>query len=657
MSIFRRKPLLRMSASGLRPLALGLATAIALAAAQTSFAAPAGARKSFVPDDYVEPLDPASVLFGEVMFDFYNNRNLSSITNLLVARQQGVFSERDDFSDVILGNLYINYGLFDSAESIFSRLVKRDILAKTRNETWFHTASLQYNQGKYDEAARILENKIANLPPEIEKQRLVMLGNIYIGRGEFQRAADLLSTVKADDVLGAYAIYNAGVAFARSGEFERGLPLLKQVRDLPPGDEETNALKDRAALAIGFTWLQKGNNDFARESLLTIRMDGPFTNQAMLGLGYANFQRGEFKKALPLWLELLQRNTSDTTVQEALMLAPRAYEELKALPQALFGYRYAADTLRSELKKVERTIIRVKANDWLDSLNPETAKDAALGADPLAPVTNYTPADIPEAPYLYSLFASNAFAEDYKLFLDLRRTEKLIDHWRDQIPIYRNLLAEHRARLAPLRAKIDEVVARRAVDVTVLRTRITPLQARIEDAIRRGDIEQTAAVAQLNQLDRARAIEAMLAGSPVTPQNAALRERLRRVKGLVIWDIAVAASAQQQQAVRDIETMKADLEMAQLHIQSLERIRDDLTLRMGPTFDQQINAASQRLQAMKDEVTSRLQKQTVALQNQALIVLAENRRNLSMQLAETHLSIARLQDASVSDAIEKRKRQ
>src|SRR5690606_4008983 len=118
-------------------------------------------------------------------------------------------------------------------------------------------------------------------------------------------------------------------------------------------------------------------NDLARESLLTIRMDGPFTNQAMLGLGYANFQRGEYKKALPLWMELLQRNTSDTTVQEALMLAPRAYEELHALPQALFGYRYAADTLREELKKVERTILRVRESDWLDSLVPESTRDTA----------------------------------------------------------------------------------------------------------------------------------------------------------------------------------------------------------------------------------------------------------------------------------------
>ena len=652
MLISRRTISFRLRPAFRGALAIAVATAVVCSTAAAA-QAPAAKKKSYVPEDYVEQLDPASILFGEVMYDFYNNRHLPAITNLLIARQQGVFSERDDFSDVVLGNLYTNFGLFNSAEGIFTRLIKRDILAKTRNETWFRTAEVQYKQGKYDEAARILENKIANLPLAIEKERLVMLGNIYIGRGDYQKAADMLAGIKADDVLGAYGLYNAGVAFIRSGEAERGFPLLRRVRDLPPGDEETNALKDRAALAMGFTWLQKGNNELARESLLTIRMDGPFTNQAMLGLGYANFQRADYKKALPLWLELLQRNTSDTTVQEALMLAPRAYEELNALPQALFGYRYAADTLRGELKKVERTILRVRESDWLDSLSPETAKDAAVAIDPLAPVTNYTPANIPEAPYLYALFASNVFAEDYQLFLELKRIEKLIDYWRDQLPIYQGLLSEHRSRLIPLRSKLDETIARRSRDILALQSRVPPLQARIENAIRKGDLEQTATLEQLNQLERARALEAQLGAAG----SALARERLRRVKGLIIWDIATSATAQQQQAIKDIEILKTDLAMAQLHIDALQRQRNDIEQRIGPEHDRQLTAYGQRLQTMKDDVIGRLQRQTLALQNQALVVLQENRRNIGAQLAETHLSIARLQDASVSDAIEKRKRQ
>ena len=113
-------------------------------------------------------------------------------------------------------------------------------------------------------------------------------------------------------------------------------------------------------------------------------------------------------------------------------LAPNLVVRLGALPQALFGYRYAAQTLRDELKKVERTIIRVKESDWIDSLSEETSRATVL-ADPLAPVTSYTPANIPEAPYLYALFASTEFGENYKIYLELKRIERLLAFWQDQL--------------------------------------------------------------------------------------------------------------------------------------------------------------------------------------------------------------------------------
>lgn len=631
-------------------------------AGQAGIAAPAvdAAKKprSFLKtaDAGPEPMDLPAVLFGEVMFEHYSDRNFNAITKLLTARQQRILTEQDDYSEVLLGNLYTTFGIADKAEKIFADVLQRDILTKTRNETWFHTAELQYKQGKYDDAARILENKIAGLTPAVEKERQIMLGNIYISRGDFQKAADMLVGVKADDIVGAYALYNAGIAFVRAGDIERGLPLLKHVRDLPPGDEETNALKDRAALTIGFVWLQKANYDLARESLLTIRMDGPFTNQALLGLGYANFQRADYQKALPLWVELLQRNTSDTTVQEALMLAPRAYEELGALPQALFGYRYAADTLRDELKKVERTIMRIRAGDWLASLSPETGQYAVV-ADPLAPVTNYTPANIPEAPYLYSLFASTTFGQEYKVYLELKSIEKVIDHWQAQLPIYQNLLDQHRRYLADQRTRVDEITTRRSRDIQALRAKIPPLQNRLEHAIRTNDLEQTATVGQLAQLERARLIESGLPRAAASAQTAAATERLRRIKGLILWDIATVAAAQQQQALKDMDALRADLAAAELHIAALQRQRQDLVQRSNLEMDRLIAGSAQKLLAMKNEIADSVSHQTVALQNLALVVLQDNRRNIGTQLAETHLSIARLQDTSVSDAIEKRKRQ
>src|SRR5690606_26654812 len=138
--------------------------------------------------------------------------------------------------------------------------------------------------------------------------------------------------------------------------------------NLPPGDEEINALKDRAALAIGLTELKRKRSDAAREALVRVRADGPFSNEALLALGLSNFERREFRRALPLWLELVRRNTSHQSVQEALLLAPRAYEELGAMPQALSGYRFATEALRDELRQVELAIRSVGEADWLERL-------------------------------------------------------------------------------------------------------------------------------------------------------------------------------------------------------------------------------------------------------------------------------------------------
>lgn len=590
-------------------------------------------------ESVTETVDPAALAFGEVIFDYYNNRSFPAITNLLIARQQGILSERDAYAEMLLGDLYTSFGLTENAEKLFSRLVNQDILTRIRNETWFHAAELNYKQSRYDEAARILENRVQNLPPDMEKSRLIMLGNIYVQRGELLKAANLLSTVAIDDVLGAYALYNAGVALVRAGDLSQGIPLLKRVRDLPPGDDETNALKDRAALAIGFVWLQKENYGESRESLLTVRSSGPFSNQAMLGLGYANFQRGDFRRSLPPWLELLKRNTSDVTVQEALMLAPRAYEELNAQAQALAGYKQAADTLRNELKKVERAIVRVRESSWLDSLGSESEtieSNASLVS--LGSIGASTATRTPEAPYLYSLFASKEFSEEFTAYLELKQVELVIDRWQEQIPMYQDLLAKHREQLPSLKSKLDALTSTVGGDIQTMQTQLAMLEDRATVAIRNGDIEHTAHVKDLLRLETARALKAL----PNLSETQ--QERTRRLEGLALWDIAHNAPMQQEQTLQDIAQLKKDLDQAVMHFQSLSRLRDDIAIRMSTDFDHHFTRATERLSGLKLEASGRLRQQTIVLQNKALTVLTDMRRNIGAQLAEAHLSIARLHD-------------
>ena len=212
--------------------------------------------------------------------------------------------------------------------------------SQTRNETMFRQGRLQYRQGKYFDAERILNVPLDTQMSPLETERRVMLANVLMSRNAFDEARAALAPIPITNPMGPYATYNIGVSHLRSNHAPEGKQLLEQVMNLPVSNSEiNNALKDRAALALGYDYLQLQQPDKAREALLNVRLKGPFSNNAMLALGWAYYERKDYKRSLAYWLELLTRNTADPAVQEAMLLAPRAYEALQANQQALYGFR------------------------------------------------------------------------------------------------------------------------------------------------------------------------------------------------------------------------------------------------------------------------------------------------------------------------------
>ncbi|NIW25563.1 MAG: hypothetical protein GWN29_13900, partial [Gammaproteobacteria bacterium] len=64
--------------------------------------------------------------------------------------------------------------------------------------------------------------------------------------------------------------------------------------------------------------------------LQRVRLEGPFSNKALLGVGWADAERGDYRAALSPWLELRQRNIIDPAVQESLLAVPYAFSQLGA---------------------------------------------------------------------------------------------------------------------------------------------------------------------------------------------------------------------------------------------------------------------------------------------------------------------------------------
>ena len=74
---------------------------------------------------------------------------------------------------------------------------------------------------------------------------------------------------------------------------------LTAVGTLNSGQPELLALRDRANLALGFAYLQANQPEQARVPLERVRLNGAYSNKALLGLGWADAATGDYQPWTP----------------------------------------------------------------------------------------------------------------------------------------------------------------------------------------------------------------------------------------------------------------------------------------------------------------------------------------------------------------------
>ncbi|MDQ8037550.1 MAG: hypothetical protein REI12_09015 [Pedobacter sp.] len=591
--------------------------------------------------------EASEVVLGTTMYDYYQGDSFSALNDILLAKAMGRIDESVTTSELLLGDLYTAFGMPDEADTTFSRMAARDMRTQTRNETLFRKGRLQYQQGNYFEAERILNVPLDTQITPLEAERRVMLANVMMSRNEFVEARNLLAPIPLDSQLGAYATYNTGVAHLRADRSPEGVALLQQVMNLPVSDSETNALKDRAALAIGYNFLQQQDPEKARDALINVRLEGPFSNAALLALGYANYEKKDYKRSLSFWLELLTRNPGDPSVQEAMILAPRAYEGLNASQQAFFGYKLAITTLSNQLAELDKLGTAIKKPEWLDGLSPSS--DGGVNADPMDVAASVTPADPDTVALLYGLFAQHPFNEGFQQYVQLQRLKLLLDQRAYDLRALRDTAAvmqKRQSSLPGIATRVDAVQKR----LGLVADRWPILEKRGRQVARDGKSVSGGAVSVQNmerQFKLGQA-EEYLAKQPDTAANRLLKNRVRTLKGLVLMDIASRAPASQEQIYADIASNETQLRLTQVRMEALQQLLADNQKVAGTNNAERIRTLETRLASSQKQVDKALDEYRLYLRTLAENQLDDTRTRINNDLAEAHLSIARLQDAALN---------
>ena len=582
--------------------------------------------------------------YGDALFYYYQHDDLEALTRLAAYEHWGRMPHHEEDAQLLMGGLYLALGMHNEAGQRFEALLKDPVPSGVRNVAWFYLAQVWYARGYLDKAAAALARVNGRMSPELEAQKELLLGNVLIHQGKFDEAIRLLSAWRGTYTWSAYARFNLGVALARSNRLADADPFLSGVGTMLTSTEEQRALKDRANLALGFAYLQANEPAKALPVLERVRLNGPYSNKALLGTGWAEAALGDYQRALGPWMELRGRSVLDAAVQESFLAVPYAFGKLNANAQSAEYYESAVESFDAEKVRLDGAIERIEQGDMLKSVLASGRSDRAsfgwfwqLKKLP----------DAPESRYLYAVLAGNDFQEGLKNYRDLVHMSDLMERGGYDMEAFRDMIDTRERAYAERLPKVDALLNSGAV--TQLQQRNVDLAGRLQTIEARHDVAALGTDTERDQWERIERIEAALAASPDTPENSDLRQRLALVKGVLLFRLDDAYSARLWEQHRSLKDLNLALHEAQSRWIRVEQARRNVPTNTGE-FAARVAALKARIDALSVRLAATEQQQADYLERVAVNELEDQKSRLATYQIQARFALADMYDRSAHAA-------
>ena len=124
--------------------------------------------------------------------------------------------------------------------------------------------------------------------------------------------------------------------------------------------------------------------------------------------------------------------------------------------------------------------------------------------------------------------------------------------------------------------------------------------------------------------------------------------RLRRMRGLLLWDIAHQSVEQREKQIQASKELEEESRILAERVAAVSLQIRDATLRTRDDLGQRLEQQQSRINEIKRMSEATLEALEQSMQDDALALLRANQKKLADQLAEAHLAVARLQDTSAT---------
>ncbi|MEO1203014.1 MAG: tetratricopeptide repeat protein [Pseudomonadota bacterium] len=594
-------------------------------------------------DDSREPIVVEDPHYGEVLFYFYQEDYFPAIVRLLSAQAQDQVPDHRSDAELLLGGMYLSYGHHLEAAGIFERLLADNVDPEVRDRTWFFLAKIWKQRGYLDEAEAALERIAGRLPKNLEREATMLRAQILIDKAEYDSAIALLEDWKGRTEWSSYAKFNLGVALVRSGRVEDARKILDDLGDMNSFNDELTSLRDKANLALGYALLQDGQGRAARPILERVRLDGPFSNKALLGVGWADAERDRYDRALVPWMELRGRDLLDSAVQESMLAIPFAMAELDAMSQAADHYMNAIEAFYEESHRIDAAISQVESGAFFDGFLGEDSLDSAGWYWQLEAIP-----EGPEGRYLYHLLSTHEFQEGLKNYRDLHYMYRNLDSWQGSVDVFAGMLATRRQAYDERLPRAQAALGRADVDGLV--DRKLEFDSLLNDIERSNDWLALASETEFEMWGEITGLEATPALAADIPEAEEVRDKIALLKGVLQWELEKAFKDRLWRIRRDLrETGEALVETQR------SRRQIDESMRRQPlefaAYDERVRNLAPRIESIKMRVEDDLSKQRAYMQAIAVGELRAQRQRLDIYTVQARFALAAIYDTATTTAV------
>ena len=590
--------------------------------------------------DGPDPIVVKDPHYGEVLFYFYQEDYFPAIVRLLAAQEQSRLDDHAEQAELLLGGLYLSYGHHLEAAKIFERLLADNVNPEIRDRTWFFLAKIWLQRGYLDESQKALANLSANLPDNMWREAQMLQSQIYINSGQYDRAIALLQNWKGKTEWASYAKFNLGVALVRSGQVQVAAEILDELGDLNPFNEELTSLRDKANLALGYALLQDDQPLAAKIPLQRVRLEGPFSNKALLGVGWADAEVENYERALVPWMELRGRDLLDSAVQESMLAIPYALAKLDSISQAADHYLNAIEAFYEEANRIDRTIGFIESGDIFQEF---------LSDDPLDSTGWYWRLEeLPEGPegrYLYHLLATHEFQEGLKNYRDLNYLYSNLDGWQQSVGVYANMLETRLQAYKERLPRVEDALARADLDGMV--DRKLEFDSLLNDIEQSGDWLALATEREFELWGEIAGLENTPALSANIPEADEVRDKILLLKGVLQWQLEREFKDRMWRIRRDVRKTGEAL----VETQRSRRQIDD-TMRNEPVRFEELSSRvyglRPRIDGMKSRVGESMAEQRAFLESIAVGELQAQKQRLDVYTVQARFALAAIYDLAAT---------